>query len=196
MKAPVSSERHRHMIRALVIALMSVSITLGSWLHYKNTDFQVSKAVDQLRHSRVVLQRAEQQLQRLSDSRTHPLTRIVGEDVDVVQIRLGEFLRQYPASNDVSVQAFEQSMLPVSIPTAGVMDDEGVLPEFIQILRLDVEAVVSHAPALLTLLSELEQTAAGWPVDVRACDIKRTPLTGLNARCVMDVYYWQADMGT
>lgn len=194
INAPASLRPHPLVFRSFVIALISGCSILFSWLYYQHTENRIISATGQLRHSRVLLQRAEQQLQRLSDAGTVPLTHIVGEDVEHVQIRLAEFLQLYPESDDVSVRAFEQSMLPVSLYTEGAIEHEGALPEFIQILRLTVDVSVSHAPALLALLDELEQTIAGWPVDVRACDIRKTPLSRLNSRCVMDIYYWQADM--
>lgn len=194
INVPASLRAPPLVIRSLVIALISVCIILFSWLYYRAIESQVFSATGQLRHSHVLLQRAEQQLQRLSDAGTNPLTRTVGEQVEHIQIRLAEFLRLYPESDDVSVRAFEQSMLPVSLYTVGTTEHEGALPEFIQILRLNIDVSVSHAPALLTLLDEIEQTIAGWPVDVRACDIRKTPLSRLNSRCVMDIYYWQADM--
>ena len=195
MQGPVAGKLHRLVFRSLIIAPVSVCIILGSWLFFLKTENQIASAVDQLRYTKVLLQRAEQELQRLGDASTHPLTRIAGEDIDNLQIRLAEFLQQYPSSGDVSLLAFEQSVLAASLPTAGLADDDGELPSVIQILRLDVEAVVVHAPALLALLDELEMTVAGWPVDVRACDIHRTPLQRLNARCVMDIYFWKMDAG-
>lgn len=194
IKAPVSIGLHRLVFRSLVIAVISGCIIVISYLYYQSAEEKVSRATDQLRHSRVLLQRAEQQLQRLNDARMHHLSRTVGEDIDLVQIRLAEFLRQYPASDDVSVQAFEQSMLPVSISTASDTETDGLFPEFIKILRLNVDVTILHAPALITLLDELEKTIGGWPMDVRACDIRKTAQFRLNARCVVDIYYWQADV--
>jgi len=194
MKVPVSFGVHRLVFRSLVIAVMSGCIILISYLYYQSTKEQVSRATDQLRHSRILLQRAERQLQRLNDARVHRLSRIVGEDVDVIQIRLAEFLRQYPTSDDASVLAFEQGILPVSISTASDTETDDLLPEFVKILRLNVDVSISHAPALLALLDELEQTIGGWPMDVRACDIRKTPQSRLNASCVVDIYHWQSDV--
>lgn len=194
IKVPVSIRVNRLGFRSLVITVISGCIILISYLYYQSTEEEVSRATDQLRHSRILLQRAERQLQRLNDAGVHRLSRTVGEDVDVVQIRLAEFLRQYPISDDVSVQAFEQSILPVFISTASDTETDDRFPEFVKILRLNVDVSISHAPALLALLEELEQTLGGWPMDVRACDIRKTPQSRLNARCVVDIYYWQSNV--
>jgi len=191
--APCFSDTQRLLFRSLCIALVSATILLCSWLYFQLTENQVVHATDQWRQSRVLVQRAEQRLQHLKDVQDYPLTRSVGEDIDVLQIRLAEYLRQYASSDDVTVQAFEQSVLPVSLNNSLAAELEDAAPKSVQILRLKVDVRVSHAPSLLFLISGVEKVLAGWPLDVRACDIQKTPLSRLNASCVMDIYYWVVD---
>ena len=191
--APCFSDTQRLLFRSLCIALVSATILLCSWLYFQLTENQVVHATDQWRQSRVLVQRAEQRLQHLKDVQDYPLTRSVGEDIDVLQIRLAEYLRQYGSSDDVTVQAFEQSVLPVSLNSLLAAEPEGADPQYVQILRLTVDVRVSHTPSLLFLISGVEKVLAGWPLDVRACDIQKTPLSRLNASCVMDIYYWVVD---
>jgi len=181
------SDTQRLLFRSLCIALVSATVLLCSWVYFQLTENH------QWRQSRVLVQRAEQQLQHLKDGQDYPLTRSVGEDIDVLQIRLAEYLRQYGSSDDVTVQAFEQSVLPVSLNSSLAAEPEGADPQSVQILRLTVDVRVSHTPSLLFLISGVEKVLAGWPLDVRACDIQKTPLSRLNASCVMDIYYWVVD---
>lgn len=179
--------------RSAFIIVVSLCVMCASWYSEQNVKRHARDAAYQLRTLRIEQQDAEQYLQTLKNGHAHPLLQVLGEDVTSLQLRLAQFLSSNVESRTVIV-AYEQSLLQDGL----VLDEFSEFSVFsnqdVQILRLDVEASLAHAPEWLNLLWQLNANAAGWPMDVRACDAQRMPTRNLSVRCIVDIYFWKLDV--
>jgi hypothetical protein len=89
-----------------------------------------------------------------------------------------------------AVSAFRQSLLPDNLQLSADLDIVNAALFKFRTLRIDVQLQVSNAPELLEFLRQLKNAAGGWPGEIRACDIHRSPRPGIDARCIVDIYHW------
>ncbi len=180
------------MVRSILTIVLSVSVLCVSLYSTRSTKQASLVAASELRKLRVEQQDAELYVHTLNNGQTLPLLRVLGEDVTSLQVRLAEFLSGSVESGG-AVVAYEQSLLGHSVQVGGLPDVPVNSDVDIQIIRLDVQTNLAHAPALVSLLSQLKASAGGWPANVRACDVQRVPTQQLRVQCVVDIYYWQAE---
>ena len=204
-----------------LLALVALVAVAAAWYFQQQSEAQLLLAIHQTREARVRLQQTEQQLYKLANDSANPLLTILGEDVMALQIRVAEFLKRSHGLPDDSneqfqdsdhrstdgtaasavavsqtsavVVAYEQSLLtdPVSFSDDG--GDATWYAQEVRVLRLDVQIQTAHAPQLLGFLGKLDTVVNGWPVEVRACELHRSVRTGLDARCIVDIYHWAVD---
>ena len=94
------------------------------------------------------------------------------------------------------VVAYEQSLLPNPVSFSDDEGDAAWHTQQVRVLRVDVQVQTDHAPQLLGFIKKLDTIANGWPVEVRACELHRSVRTGLEARCIVDIYHWALDDAT
>ena len=209
------------MVRHSIANILALLVVVAAWYFQQHTEAQLLLASKQTREARVRLQQTEQQLYKLVNDSSNPLLSVLGEDVMSLQIRIAEFFKRSEGlANDSDersqdrddrltdgaadsavavsqtsavVVAYEQSLLanPVSFSDDG--GDTAWYAREVRVLRVDVQVQTSHAPQLLGFLENLETLANGWPVEVRACELHRSVRTGLDARCIVDIYHWVDD---
>lgn len=183
------------MMRTLILtSLISVFVMLGCAVQWQSTTRRVASSTEQVRRSLVDLQQAQQQLGRLNAAQAEPLLDVLGEGVTDLQIRLSETLTNWKTSGNHWIAAYEQSLLPHAIVDGGIDNGVNQMIDKVGVLRLDLHAHLKHVPALLRLLDDVQLATGGWPSEVRACDVRRMPVQGLSARCVVDIYHWLADI--
>ena len=209
------------MVRHFVVNILALLAVAAAWYFQQHSDAQLLLAGHQTREARVRLQQTEQQLYKLANDSSNPLLSVLGEDVMSLQIRVAEFLKHSEAladdNNEESqdsdhrltdnaadstvavsqtsavVVAYEQSLLPNPLSFSDDEGDAAWYAQEVRVLRLDVQVQTAHAPQLLGFLEKLDTVGNGWPVEVRACELYRSVRTGLDARCIVDIYHWAVD---
>ena len=209
------------MVRHFIVNILALLAVAAAWYFQQHSEAQLLLAGHQTREARVRLQQTEQQLYKLANDSSNPLLSVLGEDVMSLQIRVAEFLKHSEAlpddNNEESqdndhrltdnaadstvavsqtsavVVAYEQSLLPNPLSFSDDEGDAAWYAQEVRVLRLDVQVQTAHAPQLLGFLEKLDTVGNGWPVEVRACELYRSVRTGLDARCIVDIYHWAVD---
>ena len=166
---------------ALVLGVATVSTSSYIWL-YRTTLL----ARDGSRQIRIERQTLEQQLVQLENPDNREHIQGLHESLQELQIRLGEMLSQEIESPGIVSIAFEQSVLADHIPSETTSD--------VVILRLEVILTARHSAAILSFLSDIQQSVVSWPNEVRACELDRLPASLISVQCVIDFYHW-SDLG-
>lgn len=182
------------MFKPVLVSLISLCVIGFSWYYNCISERDIKQIGDQMQRTMVDLQHAEQRLQRLNKTVAPPLLDVLGEDLVDLQIRLSEQLVRWRRDGYRLITSYEQLMLPR--PSGEKRDYEiaGLKIEDIQILRLDVQAMMKHAQDILSFVHDLKRATGGWPSEVRACDVQRMPTDSLDARCVLDIYFWATEL--
>ncbi|MFK8081899.1 MAG: hypothetical protein AB8B97_16555 [Granulosicoccus sp.] len=180
------------MIRSVLVFTVSICIVVVSWVYQDRVQELRLDSSSQARHLMVKRQHAEQRLARLKDGLSRPLLSALGEDVSAVQIRIAEYLTDSKFALDDRALKYEQSLLPHRLSTDAIDTITSSTVPAVQVLRLDVQLRLAHAQEFLSFIEDIKSEVAGWPLEVRACDLQKTPVQNLDARCVMDIYHWSA----
>lgn len=154
-------------------AAVSVSISLAD---------SAALAQEQLRDSRVQLQRMQQSIKLLENTEYQDMIVSLDSDSNNLKLSVAEFLSDNHINDGVFDVSYELSLL-----------EKTLLPQSsfpIMSYRLGVSFRVVSAKALATYLHSAKMAVYPWPVEVRACDIHRMVANQLLANCVLDIHYW------
>lgn len=193
-KATFSHLSDKRLLRCSIVWVVSLCVTAFSWHHFQANKKHSNRLNLQMQQSMVFMQDAEQRLHRLKTGAADPLLTVLGEDVTDLQIRLSESFSGSGFHGVQLITAFKQSLLTPIELEVDVYDSVSTNIKNVDILRLDIQASLRHASQFLELIQDLYKATGGWPLEVRACNIRRMPSRTLDAQCVLDIYYWFADV--
>ena len=181
------------MIKPIIVVAISLSVLVAALFFKGESGKGQQEATQLLRASMVQMQNAQQDMQRVESDGTNPLLAVLGEDISALQIRIAEALANIRIDGEPVTVTFKQSVLDTSLDIANsqMIADAASYP--VEVLRVDLQATLSHTPYLLRFLKSVRLAATGWPSDVRACAIDRINKQALNIHCVLDIYHWMPD---
>jgi len=118
----------------------------------------------------------------LSATRLKPL--IQATNRTTFEVALRETAQSLQANPEIQIDSFQ-----VGSTQPYLVDDE--LGGSITPLQINIEATLLHAPALLTILSQISNVA-GWRVaEVRGCAMQRLASEPrIAAACSIDIHHW------
>lgn len=167
---------------ALAFGLGLLATCMGGLLWLASTTDIVANGV---RQARVAHQSRSQQLSILTSERHAEKIDNLDQTLDALQITLAESVSRDPLPDGVLAVSFEQRVLP------GILISDELSP--VNTLRLVLDMSVRHSVGVINVIDRIRETIVAWPIEVRACELKRQPQQQLHAHCVIDLYHWSAE---
>lgn len=165
---------------AIGLGLLATCVGFLLWLS-SSTDLMA----DGVRQTRIEHQRRSQQLNILTSETYARRIDNLEQSLEALQITLAESVSRDPLPDGVLSVSFEQRVLPSML-----ISDE-LSP--VNTLRLVLDMSVRHSVGVINIIDRIRQSIVAWPIEVRACELKRQPQQQLQAHCVIDLYHWRAE---
>lgn len=167
----------------MVLALacsVATSVMCGSFLLLNKSWNE--NAEESARHSRVVLQSAEQNLARVRQAVERRWITALAKDQDSLKVDFAMQMRELSIGKPDLSLAFEQQLMS-DFPS----NDDAVM---ISVLALHIRYIADHGPDALGILNDIGRYVEPWPYEIRACQLFRANTAGLTVDCMMHVYHW------
>ena len=175
------------MARNYLALFFSVFVSIAGcgflWLNQSWND----QAEEIARVSRVMLQRAQQNMVRVQQATDQRVLPSLVKDQDSLTVDLAMLIGQLSGRSPGISLSFEQQVL------SGFQS--AVQNTTINVLALDVAFVVDHAPAALAVLDDITKHIGAWPHEIRACGLFRVQAAGITVNCIVHIYHWPVGSG-
>jgi len=178
VRQKLSAVPWRYVIAPLLSAFLLISLPVLAWrVNLAGLAIENNHRVAQLEHSRwqrylALLSKASMQSLESSSNRTD------------FEVALREAAQSLQLQAAIQIDSFF-----VSLGDELLVDDSLGAP--ITPTTVSFEATLNHAPALLTILSEIEAVAQWRVMEVRGCAMQRlVSEPRLATACSIDIYHW------